>query len=198
MTAEKKDQSTKKVSIARRHLLMGAAGAPLLLTLNAKNLMASLDDHTAQSAIGAPFSGVLVASNGSSALENELYQRIVANPSDDRLTGYYGKAGSTYDVILPGDGSVAFVWYSDGSDSVIPFTMTYEQNFIRNASYTPANATVTEQDADPDNHMAYVIITPDNGYTLKYDGTTDIDPEEGATGTLASFNALIASVEGVQ
>ena len=195
MTAEKKDQSTKKVSIARRHLLMGAAGAPLLLTLNAKNLMASLDDHTAQSAIGAPFSGVLVASNGTSALENELYQRIVTTGDSD-LTSYYGKPGTTYDVLVPGDGSVIFVWYSDGSDSTIPFTSTYEQNHIANTTYTIPNATVSKGD-DPDNYLSYVMITPDNGYTLKYNGTTDIQEDTGVTGTLSDFDTIINTVEGV-
>ena len=195
MTAEKKDQSTKKVSIARRHLLMGAAGAPLLLTLNAKNLLASLDDHTAQSAIGAPFSGVLVASNGTSALENELYQRIVTTGDSD-LTSYYGKPGTTYDVLVPGDGSAIFVWYSDASDSTIPFTLTYEQNHITNTTYSISNATVS-QGTDPDNAMAYVMIVPDNGYTLKYNGTDDITQDEGVTGTLAGFDTLINTVEGV-
>ena len=195
MTAEKKDQSTKKVSIARRHLLIGAAGAPLLLTLSAKNLMASLDDHTAQSAIGAPFSAVLAASGGSSALENELYQRLVTTGDPD-LTSYYGEPGHTYDVLVPGDGSAVFVWYSSGADSTIPFTLTYEQNKITNATYTNPNATVTPG-ADPDNYMAYVIITPDSGKTLKYNGTDDITQDEGVTGTLAGFQALVDSVEGV-
>lgn len=195
MTAEKKDQSTKKVSIARRHLLIGAAGAPLLLTLNAKNLFADLNDHVAQSAVGAPFSAVLAASGGSSALENELYQRIVATGDSD-LTSYYGEPGTTYDVLLPGDGSAVFVWYSSSADSTIPFTLTYEQNKITNATYTNPNATVSAG-ADPDNYMAYVQITPDNGYTLKYNGTDDITQDEGVTGTLAGFQALVNSVEGV-